>query len=130
MCGISGVVSLKGNRIERAKDYVSVMSNILEHRGPDGSGLWENSDKTVGLGHRRLAVIDLNKNAGQPMESAGGTVVTFNGEIYNYLEIQDELKAKWQFRTNSDTEAILAAYERYGFDCLSKFRGMFAFYLG
>ena len=82
-----------------------------------------------GLAHRRLAVIDLSPSGHQPMMAPDGTVITYNGEIYNYLELRDELKCGWRFRSQSDTETILAAYARWGTDCLAHLRGMFAFAL-
>ncbi len=121
MCGIFGVVG----RIDRA--LAERCLNTLEHRGPDGWGLW--SDDGATLGHRRLAILDLSENGHQPMSFGEGRYwITFNGEIYNFLEIRDELSAKGHvFRTESDTEVILAAYIEWGQDCLSRFNGMWAF---
>ncbi len=105
------------------------MNDLIAHRGPDGEGIWLSPDKSVGLTHRRLAIIDLSAAAAQPMHGPNGTVITYNGEIYNYRELRTELSGRWQFRSASDTECILAAYEAYDLDCLSHLRGMFAFAL-
>ena len=84
-------------------------------------------DTSVGLVHRRLAIIDLSANGAQPMQAPNCTIITYNGEIYNYVELREELAAHWTFRSTSDTEVILAAYDRWGEDCVSRLRGMFAF---
>ncbi len=104
------------------------MCDALIHRGPDGAGVW--TDHGVGLGHRRLSIIDL-EGSPQPMHSANGrAVIAFNGEIYNFRELRRELEQGGaKFRTSGDTEVILAAYQRWGVDCLEKFNGMFAFAL-
>ena len=103
------------------------MSDTLAHRGPDGEGAWTSG--YVGLAHRRLAIIDLRDIASQPMSNADGSVwITFNGEIYNFQELRIELEARGHiFRTHSDTEVIVHAYEEYGRGCLDRLRGMFAF---
>lgn len=126
MCGISGKLYFDQNR-RVSEEEVLQMSNTLIHRGPDGGGVW--TDRNVGLAHRRLAIIDLRPEAGQPMSNEDGSVwITFNGEIYNFHELRKELEARGHtFRTNSDTEAIVHAYEEYGRDCVKKLRGMFAF---
>jgi len=102
------------------------MTDVLAHRGPDGEGF--HLDGPVGLGHRRLSIIDLSTGA-QPMSSAAGSLwITYNGEVYNYRELRQELIAMgMEFRTTSDTEVILAAYEAWGVECLERLRGMFAF---
>jgi asparagine synthase (glutamine-hydrolysing) len=105
------------------------MMDLIAHRGPDGGGLWTSPESTVGLGHRRLSIIDLSDAAAQPMAGAAGAIIVHNGEVYNYLELRDALSQTWRFRSQSDTECILAAYERYGDDCLGQLRGMFAFAL-
>ena len=127
MCGIAGIFHYETvkpvdpRRVER-------MTDALGHRGPDGSGVW--TAPGVGLGHRRLSVIDL-EGSPQPMHSADGRAVTsFNGEIYNYRELRRELEQGGaQFRTHGDTEVILAAWQRWGPDCLARLDGMFAFAL-
>lgn len=129
MCGIAGIVSLNKNLILNLSEKLEVMSNILIHRGPDGVGQWINKKKDVGFVHRRLAVIDLSESATQPMKGKSDTVVTYNGEIYNYKELQKSLDNVWLFESNSDTECILAAYEQFRDECVSHLRGMFAFAL-
>ncbi|MDT7041979.1 asparagine synthase (glutamine-hydrolyzing) [Candidatus Nitronereus thalassa] len=126
MCGICGTVYFDEHRQVREKDLIR-MSDTLFHRGPDGSGVW--IDNNVGLAHRRLAIIDLREHANQPMSNEDGSVwVTFNGEIYNFQELRQVLQQKGhRFRTTSDTEVIVHAYEEYGRACVEHFRGMFAF---
>ncbi|GAA0600905.1 asparagine synthase (glutamine-hydrolyzing) [Caenispirillum bisanense] len=106
------------------------MGRLIAHRGPDGSGAWTNPGGACGLAHRRLAIIDLTPAAAQPMEAANGTTIAFNGEIYNHVELRERYAgAGWSFRSRSDTECILAAYDRHGTDCVHELRGMFAFAL-
>src|SRR3989304_5885218 len=126
MCGISGLLYLDSRRAVSSQT-LRQMSATLAHRGPDGEGVWV--DRHVGLAHRRLAIIDLRPEAGQPMCNEDGTVwITFNGEIYNFQELRRELEGCGHvFKTASDTEAILHAYEEYGRECLTRLRGMFAF---
>jgi asparagine synthase (glutamine-hydrolysing) len=126
MCGIAGRVNFKtGAPVDAA--IVHGMCELIAHRGPDGQGVWV--DGSVGLGHRRLAIIDLTPGGRQPMASPSGDVwITFNGEIYNFLELRRELESRGhRFRSRSDTEVLLAAYNEYGIACLDKLRGMFAF---
>ncbi|MCK6371390.1 MAG: asparagine synthase (glutamine-hydrolyzing), partial [Gammaproteobacteria bacterium] len=125
MCGLAGML-----RFDRAAPDLAAlrrMTDTLAHRGPDGSGHWQ--EGPVALGHRRLAIIDLSVAANQPMESAdGGLVIVFNGEIYNYRELAQSLaEAGLPCRTNSDTEVILNLYRLQGVQCLARLRGMFAF---
>jgi len=129
MCGIAGVVSIDGSPIPRLDASVEVLGRIIAHRGPDGHGSWICEERRAGLAHRRLAIIDLSAAAQQPMAAPGPNVITYNGEIYNYLELAAALSPGWRFRSASDTECILAAYEQYGTDCLDQLRGMFAFAL-
>lgn len=129
MCGIAGQISLDSHSMPSLKNDLAVMSRLIAHRGPDGQGHWQSANSRVGLVHRRLAVVDLSAMAAQPMQADSGTVITYNGEIYNYPELRRALQSQWQFRTNSDTECILASYERYGDSCLDHLRGMFAFAL-
>jgi len=127
MCGIAGIFHQdRTRRIDR--DTLRRMTRALSHRGPDGEGYYE--DGNIGLGHRRLAIIDLNTGT-QPMYSADGELVlVFNGEIYNYLELREELRnLGHNFVTTSDTEVIIAAYEQWGVECQQKFNGMWAFAL-
>lgn len=105
------------------------MKQLIAHRGPDGHGTWCSPHDVCGLAHRRLAIIDLTPSGHQPMAAPNGTVITYNGEIYNYRELMDQLNGRWVFRSRSDTETILAAYDKWGVDCLKYLRGMFAFAL-
>ncbi len=128
MCGIAGFIDF--NR-KTPDDVLHKMTHIMLHRGPDGDGHY--IDKTdqyiIGLGHRRLSIIDLSNAASQPMQF-GNLQIIFNGEMYNYNEVRDELIGKGhQFTTHSDTEVILHAYQEWGKQCLHKFVGMFAFLL-
>nr|BFD59357.1 asparagine synthase (glutamine-hydrolyzing) [Bdellovibrio sp. CKG001] len=125
MCGISGAASLKRERIQSLSKKISWMNKLIAHRGPDGEGVWCNDAESVGFGHKRLSILDLNGGA-QPMSNENGFTICFNGEIYNYIELKKEL-FEYRFRTNSDTEVLLAAYQKWGKDCLNKLRGMFAF---
>lgn len=124
MCGIAGIVSETGGSLERK---LAPMIDAQAHRGPDDSGVW--SDERCVLGHRRLSIIDLSEAGRQPMSNDDGDVqITFNGEIYNFQQLRRELEGLgYGFRTRTDTEAIIHAYERWGVDCLAKLRGMFAF---
>lgn len=126
MCGISGVLSLDGRPVSALAERLDLMNQLQAHRGPDGEGRWIHPFAIVGLGHRRLSIIDVAMGA-QPMRDvASGCVISYNGEIYNYRELRDEIGAH-EFRTNSDTEVILRAWLRWGADCVKKLRGMFAF---
>jgi asparagine synthase (glutamine-hydrolysing) len=130
MCGISGVLVFKNSNFEVTADYLARMRDTMVHRGPDGAGLWISRDHRVGLGHRRLSIIDLSHAADQPMSNGDGSLhIVFNGEIYNHAEIRRELKdlghRGWK-TSHSDTEVILHAFEEWGIECLQKFRGMFA----
>jgi asparagine synthase (glutamine-hydrolysing) len=129
MCGIAGFLSLTAGPYPQSASALQAMSSLISHRGPDGAGDWTSPDGRVGFVHRRLAIIDLSPNGAQPMQAPNGTVITYNGEIYNYVELRRELSAHWTFHSTSDTEVILAAYDRWGEDCVSRLRGMFAFAL-
>ena len=126
MCGINGFVDFSGLRREDATARVRRMSDALIHRGPDEHGLYV--DEHAALGHRRLAIIDLSSGQ-QPMRSADGQVtIVFNGEIYNFPEVRAELEAAGhRFRTNCDTEVILAGYQQWAEQCVERLNGMFAF---
>jgi len=128
MCGIAGKLYFQGDR-RVEEDELRAMTDAVAHRGPNGEGFW--TEGSVGLGHRRLAIIDLRAIAAQPMSNEDGSVwITFNGEIYNFKELREELEAKGHFfRTNSDTETIVHAWEEYGRACVERLRGMFAFAL-
>ncbi|KRP86339.1 asparagine synthase [Bradyrhizobium pachyrhizi] len=127
MCGIAGFLSLGSDPFPKGEAALRAMSSLIGHRGPDGAGEWTSRDKRVGFVHRRLAIIDLSTSGAQPMIAPNGTVITYNGEIYNYIELRNELSSGWTFRSTSDTEVILAAYDKWGDDCVSHLRGMFAF---
>ncbi|MFN8455097.1 MAG: asparagine synthase (glutamine-hydrolyzing) [Anaerolineae bacterium] len=128
MCGITGILSFdKGATV--SCELIQKMTDCLRHRGPDDAGIYV--DGPLGLGHRRLAIIDLSPAGHQPMLGPDGhTWLIYNGEIYNYLELRYELEARdHYFKSHSDTEVILHAYQEYGCDCLAHFNGMFAFAL-
>lgn len=125
MCGISGIYSLSSSAIQNGSRKVHVMNDLIEHRGPDGEGYWSNTKGSVHFGHRRLSIIDLEGGA-QPIHAPSGDVIIFNGELYNYKEIRKTLDS-YPFKTDSDSEVVLAAYEKWGADCLKQFRGMFSF---
>jgi asparagine synthase (glutamine-hydrolysing) len=126
MCGIAGIVNLDGGPVDCAD--IKRMTDAIAHRGPDGEGQW--CEGSVGLGHRRLAIIDLSEVASQPMVSLDGRyVITYNGEVYNFRELRRELeKSGSRFRSQSDTEVVLEAVIRWGIDsAIKRFNGMFAF---
>ena len=127
MCGIAGILNLNNSPIQNLDCSLRIMNKLQKHRGPDGEGSWTHREKHLGLSHVRLSVIDLNTGQ-QPMISDNKNVISYNGEIYNFKELRKEI-GESKFCTNSDTEVILKAYERWGEDCVSKFRGMFAFAL-
>lgn len=124
MCGIFGVINKKTDR-----DLADKCVDRMTHRGPDGRGVWQ--EKGTTLGHRRLAILDLSDSGLQPMiypYSSGRYVLAFNGEIYNFLELRDELKDKgYEFRSDSDSEVLLASYMEWGEKCLERFNGMWSF---
>lgn len=123
MCGIALIIDKENQEVERP--LIEAMTNKVIHRGPDGSGIF--IEKNVGLGHRRLSIIDLSACGNQPMffENLG---IVFNGEIYNYIELREELKLLgYKFTSTSDTEVLLIAYHHWGKDCVHKLRGMWAF---
>ena len=123
MCGIAGMIHKKGQANPEA---VQAMLDTIAHRGPDGEGLY--TDGAVALGHRRLAILDLRPEGNMPMHYSDRYTITYNGEVYNYLELRQELETLGcTFRTRTDTEVILAAYERWGEACVERFNGMWAF---
>lgn len=126
MCGISGIVALRGTQVEPAS--LHRLMDAIAHRGPDGAGTWFSVDRSVALGHRRLAIIDPGEGGHQPMVSADGRhVMVYNGEVYNFIELRRELEATGvHFRTESDTEVILAAWQAWGESMLLRFNGMWA----
>ena len=126
MCGIAGQVNFEKPVIETD---VEAMNDALRHRGPDGFGVYFNEAKSVGLGHRRLSFLDLSEAGKQPMCAADGKIwITYNGEVYNYLELRSELEGMgYQFRNQTDTEVILNGYLAWGYGVLNRLKGMFAF---
>lgn len=127
MCGIVGLLNLDGAPV--SPDVLQRMTDALQHRGPDGEGQF--SDGALGLGHRRLAIIDLSSAANQPMETWDGRfALTYNGEVYNFPALRRELEARGRrFRSHSDTEVVLESLAAWGADALSRFNGMFTFAL-
>jgi len=109
------------------RNRLTAMNRLQAHRGPDGEGLWQHQTRGVGFGHRRLSIIDL-ESGDQPMGDPGGNWITYNGEVYNYIELRKELGLE-HFKTRSDTEVVLQAYRKWGADCVNHFVGMFAFAL-
>ena len=126
MCGISGILAKGSKSQENITKWLQSMNTLLAHRGPDGEGLWVHEKGHVGFAHRSFTITALKPAAAQPMHSETGLVITYNGEIYNYIELRQELGVE-KFRTTSDTEVILRAYEKWGEDCVDHLRGMFAF---
>lgn len=126
MCGIAGIIQARPGPYQLS--HLKRMTDALAHRGPDGEGHWENKDQKALLGHRRLSIIDLSDAGRQPMEYAGRYQIVHNGEIYNYRELKDRLRNKgYHFRSQSDTEVILAAWDCWKEKCLQELDGMFAF---
>lgn len=126
MCGIAGIVSFTQSVNH---ETLKSMTDSIAHRGPDGQGHWISEDGRTGFGHRRLSIIDLSAGGAQPMTDVSGRyTITFNGEIYNYIELKNILQSKgYKFQTGSDTEVLLAMYDEYGAKCLELLDGMFAF---
>jgi len=129
MCGINGILQLKAGTPASLQPQIDAMNLAIAHRGPDGDGSFVGPE--IALGHRRLAILDLSDAGAQPMYSVDGELVlVFNGEIYNYLELAEELRGKgYVFKSHSDTEVILHAYREWGEDCVQRFNGMWAFAL-
>ena len=127
MCGIAGIWQRDGRPIERLT--IDRFIRALAHRGPDGQGVLVDDGGSLALAHRRLAILDLSTAAEQPMRSQSGRYeITYNGEVYNFLELRSDLEAAGcRFRTETDTEVVLAAYERWGPDCQLRFNGMWSF---
>lgn len=126
MCGISGIIQKNGAPV--AYDEIRSMNDLIAHRGPDGRGLF--FDNSLALGHRRLAILDISPAGHQPMTYLDRYIITYNGEIYNYLELRQQLcLAGYAFASKTDTEVILAAYDRWGGECVSRFNGMWSFAL-
>ncbi|KGE86622.1 MAG: asparagine synthase (glutamine-hydrolyzing) [Flavobacteriaceae bacterium] len=125
MCGIAGIYRINTSV---ALNEIDNLTNYLTHRGPDGRGIWFNERQHLALGHRRLSILDLSEAGKQPMQCENGKfVITLNGEIYNFIEVRDELKTLgYKFNSETDTEVILRAYEAWGSQMLNKFNGMWA----
>ena len=128
MCGITGVLVTSGTG-EVPAEAVERMRDTLMHRGPDDAGVWIGPDRAIGLGHRRLSIVDLSPAGRQPMSNEDGTVrIVFNGEIYNHLELRTQLEARGhRYASRTDTETLVHLYEEHGLDMLRFLRGMFAF---
>jgi asparagine synthase (glutamine-hydrolysing) len=125
MCGIAGILRFNGEKA--GLDAIRTITNCMQHRGPDADGFF--TEGPIALGHRRLSIIDLSEVANQPMADGNDRyIIVFNGEIYNFREVKQELKG-YRFQTNGDTEVVLAAYEKWGDACFDKLKGMFAFAL-
>ena len=125
MCGIAGIFHLNGQPVSPVN--LRKMTDSIRHRGPDGEGFY--TDSFIGLGHRRLAILDLSPAGHQPMITKDGQyAITYNGEIYNFQELRLELESLgYQFRSQTDTEVVLYAYAEWGAECVRRFNGMFAF---
>jgi asparagine synthase (glutamine-hydrolysing) len=125
MCGIAGIFNLNGSPVSAV--LLKKMTDAIAHRGPDGEGHF--IDGSIGLGHRRLAIIDLSPAGHQPMATRNGAyVITYNGEVYNFKELRTELESLgYQFHSRTDSEVVLNAYVAWGERCVEKFNGMFAF---
>lgn len=128
MCGIAGILAYRNSASAVDRAELARMNDRMASRGPDGSGIWVSDDGRSGFAHRRLAIIDLSEHGAQPMASSDGAlVITFNGEIYNYRVLREELRAKgYKFRTESDTEVLLQLYADCGPAMVERLRGMFA----
>lgn len=129
MCGIAGIFRFSSKIVNPSE--IKSLTDVIAHRGPDGEGCWIHPQHFLGLGHRRLSILDLSEKGAQPMHYADGRLsIIFNGEIFNFIELRDELKHKgYIFHSDSDTEVLLAAYHCWGKDCLHRFNGFWAFAL-
>jgi asparagine synthase (glutamine-hydrolysing) len=128
MCGIAGILSKDTSMV--TSQHVKKMTDVISHRGPDGEGQWISASGEIGLGHRRLSIIDLSHEADQPMHYLGRYSIVFNGEIYNYIELREQLiQQGYTFKTQSDTEVLMALYDRDKENCLPLLDGMFSMVL-
>ncbi|MDF2588735.1 MAG: asnB, partial [Anaerocolumna sp.] len=120
MCGICGII---GKPITKSDvELVGKMNEMQKHRGPDDEGIYQNDN--IVLGHRRLSILDLSSAGHQPMSYMDKYVISYNGEVYNYLELREILiKEGYTFKSNTDTEVIMAAYDKWGVECFNKFNG-------
>ena len=123
MCGIAGIVRFDGQPVDPGE--LAALNRALGHRGPDGEGV--HRAQGVGLAHRRLAIIDPGAGQQPFLSDDRQVAISYNGEVYNYVELRDELKRDFPFTTSCDTEVVVKAYEKWGMDCLQRFRGMFSF---
>lgn len=126
MCGIAGLITKNSSLLNEGR--LRAMTDVIAHRGPDGAGHWIDEQGRVGLGHRRLSIIDLSTHADQPMHYLNRYSMVFNGEIYNYIELRETLiKQGYAFKTASDTEVLMALFDKHGTQCLPLLDGMFSF---
>jgi len=124
MCGITGIIDRNNKKIN--KDKMQKINNLISHRGPDDEGFYFSDN--FAFGHRRLSILDLSSDGHQPMHYLDRYTITYNGEVYNYLEIKEELlSCGYKFSSHTDTEVILASYDKWGEECVNKFNGMWAF---
>lgn len=125
MCGIAGILD---SRKQIDEGILTAMTDALSHRGPDDSGTYIDPENRLGFGHRRLSILDLSPLGHQPMSNDNGSIwITYNGEVYNFSQIKEELVTKgYKFKSNTDTEVIIKSYEEWGMECVHKFIGMFA----
>ena len=124
MCGISGIINKNISKVDRKE--IQKINDLIAHRGPDSEGFY--FEKNFAFGHRRLSILDLSIDGHQPMHYLDKYTITYNGEVYNYLEIREELiKDGYKFISNTDTEVILASYDKWGENCVNRFNGMWAF---
>lgn len=126
MCGIAGIWNLNGQELHREK--LVRFTDTLKHRGPDGGGYFVDENNRLGLGHRRLSILDLSDRGSQPMSYSNERYwICYNGEVYNFIELREELEQKGcRFKTDTDTEVVVAAYHEWGKECLTRFNGMWA----
>lgn len=126
MCGVAGIIQFGVRKY--STEHLQKMTDALSHRGPDGEGHWAAASGSVLLGHRRLSILDLTEAAAQPFHYMDRYVIIHNGEVYNYVELKNELKKKgYSFRSQTDTEVLVAAYDCWKEKCVDRFDGMFAF---
>ena len=126
MCGIAGILNLDRLPITLLSRKLKVINELQKHRGPDAQTIWMSHNECLGFAHQRLCIIDLESGS-QPMSNELGYTICYNGEVYNYIELRNELKGSYEFKTSSDTEVIIAAFLKWGKNCVDHFRGMFAF---
>uniref|UniRef100_A0A4W5LD91 Asparagine synthetase [glutamine-hydrolyzing] n=1 Tax=Hucho hucho TaxID=62062 RepID=A0A4W5LD91_9TELE len=124
MCGISGIINKNGTKVD--KEEIQGINDLIAHRGPDDEGFY--FEQNFAFGHRRLSILDLSSDGHQPMHYLHKYVISYNGEVYNYIEIKEELiNSGYIFHSHTDTEVILASYDKWGEECVNRFNGMWAF---